>query len=342
MKFAVATHSFLLAIEFDQQWRPVHHQVLGTGYHYGIGLYCPQADQPATQFIAYRGGPALAEQIDRELITYQNVQNFPKVAVQRLDESFDDVHQLSQSAGGIYLANTGRNSLVYLANDGKRHEHFFDNLNYDYNHVNSVFPFGDKVLVMLHNKAHKESEVVVMSYDGHHGFTRGKSFSLWEIGCHNLYVEGRHLFYNGSRENRFVQADLARSRINQTIRLDGHTKGMSVSDSHILIGMSEHTVRDLRARSKGFLIVIDKSTLAVVATVDINFPDLPHPVGNINEIRNLSTPDRAHHLCETAPLNWAKVTMAESQQWQHKLFQMKTTILKPLRRLKQKLLGYQK
>jgi hypothetical protein len=342
MKFAVATHSFLLTIEFDQQWRPIDHQVLGTGYHYGIGLCCSQNNQPATHFTAYRGGPALAEQVDRELITYQNSQNFPKVAVQRLDESFDDVHQIAQSTEGLYLANTGRNSLVYLANDGRRHEYFFDDLNYDYNHVNSVFPYGNKMLVMLHNKAHKESQVVVMNHDQRHGFTRDKSFSLWEIGCHNVYVEGKQLFYNGSRENRFVQADLAHSRINQTIRLDGHTKGMSVSDGHILIGMSEHTVRDQRARSKGYLVVIDKSTLAVTATVDINFPDLPHPVGNINEIRNLSAPDRAHDFGGAPAFNWSKVTMAESQQWQHKLFQVKTTTLKPLRRLKQKLLGYQK
>lgn len=342
MKFAIATHSFLLAIEFDRQWRPISHSVLGTGYHYGIGLCYAPSNQSALRFTAYRGGPALAEQVDRELITYQNDLNFTKVAVQKLDESFDDIHQISQVDSGIYLANTGRNSLVYLSNDGSRQEHFFSQVDYDYNHVNSVFPYGDKVLVMLHNKAHKESEVVVLKHDRDNGFIQEKNISLWEIGCHNLYVEGEQLFYNGSRENRIVQADLARSCIMQTIKLEGHTKGLSVTDHHILIGMSEHTVRDLRARSKGFIVIIDKASFAVIATVDINFPDLPHPVGNINEIRNLSTQDMAHRFQRNVPLDWAKIKMAESQRWQHKTFQIKTTALKPLRRLKQKMLGYKK
>jgi hypothetical protein len=341
MKFAVATHSFLLVIEFDQQWRPINHQVLNTGYHYGIGLcYSPTA-QAATHFVSYRGGPTLAEQVDRELITYQNNQEFTKVSAQKLDESFEDIHQISQTNTGIYIANTGRNSLVYLSNDGKRQEHFFGQINYDYNHVNSVFPYGDKILVMLHNKAHKESEVAVLKHNHNSGFSQEKSFSLWEIGCHNVYVDGKQLFYNGSRENRFVQADLAQSCITQIIKLDGHTKGISVTDQYILIGKSEHTVRDLRARSKGFLVIIDKSTLAVTTTVDINFPDLPHPVGNINEIRNLSTPDRAHDF-GGPPFNWSTVTMAESQNWQHRAFRLKTTALKPLRRLKQRLLNYTK
>lgn len=342
MKFAIATHSFLLMIEFNQQWQPINHHVLGTGYHYGIGLRYTTTNQPAAYFTAYRGGATLAEQNERELITYRNDQPLTKVAVQKLDDSFEDIHQISQMERGIYLANTGRNSLVYLGTDGTRHEHFFSKRNDDYNHINSVLPYGSKVLTMLHNKAHKESEVVVLNHDYQAGFIQEKNISLWEIGCHNLYVAGKQLFYNGSRENRFVQADLSQSRITQTIKLEGHTKGLSVTDHHILIGMSEHTVRDLRARSKGFIVVIDKATLAVIATVDINFPDLPHPVGNINEIRNLSQPDMAHDLLHTVPLDWAKIKMAESQRWQHKTFQFKTTALKPLRRLKQKLLGYTK
>ena len=56
MKFAIATHSFLLGIEFDQWWQPVNHWVIGTGYHYGIGLCYNPASQSPTHFTAYRGG----------------------------------------------------------------------------------------------------------------------------------------------------------------------------------------------------------------------------------------------------------------------------------------------
>ncbi len=339
MKFVVATHSFLLALEVDPAWHVVNHALLSSGYHYGIGLL-PDTVQHhnVSHFVAYRGGNTLKEQNDRKLISFKNSPSWEQESATVLGEGFEDIHQVICANNGIYIANTGHNSIVYLADDASQQEYFFGNLTHDHNHVNSIFSYGEVLLVMLHNKAHKETELAMLRHDRAKGFAFATTLSLWNIGCHNIYVEDQFLYYNASREQQIVVVDIPRNQIAHKIQLDGHTKGMSVVGNHMIVGVSEHTVRDLRSTSKGHLVVIDKESLTQITTIDINFPDLPHPVGNINEVRCISDKDLAHTVNPQPAVDLSKLTLARSSRLRHLAFQATTIALKPVRRMKHKVM----
>ncbi len=179
MKYIIATHSFLLLIDFEDDWTIKNYKILNQGYHFGIALNENQnqeiegetnsvinTDSPG--FVAYRGGRNVHEQSDMALWNYKAngelVSNIP------LTGKWGDIHQLASANNGLYLTNTKYNRLIYQEyGSSTTHEYIFNGSDYDRNHLNSVFPCGEQVFVVLHNRAYSESELVVLNHD----FKRG-------------------------------------------------------------------------------------------------------------------------------------------------------------------------
>lgn len=286
MRFAIATHSFLLVITLDKDWTVKEYKVLNTGHHYGIGL----CNQGKGKLICDFGG--------KDLIVFEKDEPFSLLGSISTGGQHGKVHQVCYANDGIYLANTEYNSIIYQSLvDKSFHEYFFDSVRYDRNHINSVFPDKQRIVVLLHNHF-APSEVAVLRHDRTEGFQFQKRISLWHSGCHNIYLDDHRLMYNASAKGLFVTVDLPKRKIERILRFPGHTKGLCIIDKHILIGFSDHAVREARTTSRGHLAVIDKESLDIVKTVDVNFPDLPHPVGNVNEIRCLTETDYAHYCTE--------------------------------------------
>jgi hypothetical protein len=153
--------------------------------------------------------------------------------------------------------------------------------------------------------------------------------------------------YNASLAKRLVVVDLERERLVKKLAFAGlakdmpanagHVKGISVTEDYLMVGVSEHTSRDKRPTSMGYLGVVDRCSLSVLAVVDLNFPGLPHPIGNINEIRCLSGGELAQSRSAPSNVDWASVRLAKSNLLYHRLRRMKGKLLTPALHMKRRL-----
>jgi len=308
--FAIATHSFLSIVKLNNQWDLDDIQVLEKGHHYGIGLL----NDIENRFIA-KGG----KQGDQKFTIYRQTESkslsYEPIEYIHLGGEFRYIHQVSYHQDSLYIANTDFNCIVRLRLDGTflSKYHFNDYIS-DENHFNSVFPFNQKsVLCVLHNRGRKLSEVVLLSKSSNNEekFEIIEKAPTWDYGCHNIYTDGVFLFYNASQAGCFVIVDLKTQRIHRRLNFSGHAKGLSVLDNHIIIGYSDHGDQEMRKTSKGYLAVINRANFEKIKIVDLNHSSLPHPIGNVNEIRCLSHFDHGHYdhalKCESlAKLNLSR------------------------------------
>jgi hypothetical protein len=338
MRIAIATHSLLLVAELSDTWELCDLTVLERGYHYGMALKTGPSGEP--QLLVYRGGKSDAEQDEMELRIYDRA-DLRLLSSRPLDDSFGAVHQIAWANQGLYVANTKKNRLDYLAEGwDSRSSYTFGGVEGDIHHVNSVFPCGPDLLTVLHNRHQRESELAILRHQPDAGLTLHRKLPLWDVCCHNIFVDGRYLLYNASTARRLVVADLAASRVLHRIGFGGHhTKALAVTPSHILVGLSEHTVRRRRRFSEGFLAVLDRQSFKTTAVIDLNRERLPQPLGNINEIRCLDGQEEAHASGPLA-LDWSSVPLARSTPAAFWAFRLMTRGLIPLRRVKQSLLSF--
>lgn len=298
-RFVVATHSFLLAIETDAQWRLQNLHVLARGHHYGIALPAANGDR----FIAKGRG---------ELLTLYQPDGargggYLAAGERLLGEEFGEIHQIAQHEGLLFFANTGRNSLVWADADGAvLGRYHFGGKEEDIDHINSVFPLGSgRVACLLHGRGRRPSQIAILQLHGrtqiellHRGFLR-------HMGCHNLFVDRQRLVYNASEVGKVVTVDVRSGRIERELRFPGHTKGLSMLDRAFIVGYSDRVERALRTHSRGHLAVIDRRTLETKARIDLNHPALPQPAGNVNEIRCLSHAEYGQHTTDAEALTAA-------------------------------------
>lgn len=279
MQYVVSTHSFLLLLEFDEHWRIRDLKTLNEGTHYGIALL---SDSPP-QFVAKHNHSDLTTyRLDEDKVVQDHA---------IMQNGNDQIHQMAYARGGIYIANTACNSVTFQTIDGlTRHEYNFYGQHTDVNHVNSVYPCGELLMVLLHNRE-KTSEIFVLEHDLARGFRPLHVIRLANTGCHNIFVDKRHLYYCASGDRRFVVVDHQKRRVVKDLLFGGHTKGLSVTANHIILGVSDHAKREARLSSRGQLAVLDRRTHAILTMIDLN---VEQNVGNVNEIRCLSAPELAH------------------------------------------------
>jgi hypothetical protein len=313
MRFAIATHALFATLDVDDSWDVGTLRILGRGYHYGIGLGQPGGETTTGRgesCLVYRGGESVDEQNDMSLRSYLDGQasgSSPLVG------HVGDVHQIACANGGLYLANTRFNSVAYQHLDGRREEFFFSNVAHDSNHVNSVFACGDRLYVLLHNNHYRESQVVVLSHRPGLGFRPETVLSLWHTQCHNLFVDPgrRRLVYNASLDRKLVVVDLESESIVHTQSFDKHTKGLSVTRDHYLVGLSDYSHRSRRGSTRAYLGIVDRSSWQLVKIVDLQTANGGRPLGNLNEIRCLSGEELAHHAPAGRPLDLSQKLLAQ-------------------------------
>lgn len=297
-RYVIATHSFLVAIDFDSEFRVVRHFVINdSGHHYGIAL---TGDKD--RFIA--------KHIDEELMMVEARPPFSITSTIPLQPQVGYVHQIAAANGGVYVTNTKYNSLVFVGADGAcRHKITFGNKHEDINHINSVYPCGNQIIVLLHNRGRSESEVCILRHDLRRGFQIRHRMRLWHTGCHNVFVDDTNLYYNASKDQAFVVVDLKQQEIVHYLELPGHVKGMSLRGNTFLLGVSEVAERDKRVSTRGRVAVVERESFSVRKMVDVNFNSLPHPIGNINEIRCISGGERAHHHSRISSVDWSGIEL---------------------------------
>jgi hypothetical protein len=125
---------------------------------------------------------------------------------------------------------------------------------------------------------------------------------------------------------------MIKDRVSERVGFEGHSKGISMTRDFLVVGLSEHTFRDRRFRSRGQLVIMDRRSLSVIATVDLNFPSLPHPIGNINEVRCLSGEELAQAQTHPPNFDWPKLRLAKNDPVPYYLYRLQTGMALPLRR----------
>jgi hypothetical protein len=282
MRLAVGTNAGLLDLELDDGFAVTRETFVGRGHYYGIALL---PDEPNLLLCKHNYGmDRYVARGDAPLERVGSVE-YPGAAVSK-------IHQIAYADGGVYVADPERNRLAFHGADGRHEAVHFNGHEVDIDHVNSVFPCGAGVLVMLHNRNQRPSEIVLVEHGPGGTLHPAATIRLPDLGCHNVFVDERRLLYNASETGRVVSVDLALGTVERVAALPGHVKGLSVTADHVVVGCSPHIKgRQARLTSKGALVVLDRRSLAVVADVELGQEG---PVGNVNEVRALDGLETAH------------------------------------------------
>lgn len=327
MRFVLATHAYLLLATLTPDRRAAEVELVHSGYHFGL------APLPASRLLVYYGGENAYQQDQRRLLTYQVGDSAEMLHSHPLLGEWGDVHQIAWANDGLYLTNTQFNTLVYQnLLTGQTDHYVFEGRRHDWNHINSIYPCGRQLFVILHNRARRESQLAILHHDPQRGLELQRTLSLWDRGCHNVFIDGDRLYYSASQVNQLVVVDLTADAVVQRLAFAGwHIKGLSAAGDVIALGLSEHTMRDRRAFTHGRLALIDRRTLALVAEIPLSLGDPPRPIGNINEIRCLSAEELAHARPQPTPQTWEDVRLARRRLWQYWWHYAQTKVVRPLR-----------
>lgn len=295
-EFAIATHSRLLTCQLDNGFNLQQTSEISGGYHYGISTVDPVAvPGEGAAFYALYGGLDVSTQNINALRLFEKRQDS---WIQRDEIALGDrvgaVHQILSLGGEVLIANTKRNSVTRLHGTEVVEEYFIDGIDFDVNHINSLFVYGQYLFVVLHNKLQRESQIAVLEYQG--SFSEVARYSLWDAQCHNIFIHGSYIYYNGSSRKCVVKADWTNGNIIERTETEHHTKGMSVVDHYLVVGGSVYARRSERSSSDGFLYFLNRNTLSVEHIVEVSL-DLggtsPSGIGNINDIRSLRQNEQA-------------------------------------------------
>ncbi|MEN0110203.1 MAG: hypothetical protein AAF805_05730 [Planctomycetota bacterium] len=322
MKLVVATHAMLLLVEVDDRWRVVRRQVLADGYHFGVSLVPGrEGDFLAFHDTRFSDGPTVGF-LRRFRPTGDGCET---IEDRELDAYWRDVHQITPCGDRLLVTNTGGNSLVLCDGDFTPIDrHHFSGADHDLNHINSVYLYGGDALVLMHNRSKRMSEVAVCRVEGDRLREVAKR-SIWHRCCHNLFIDGGVLTYNGSADSLIVRVDLATNRVlSAEDARCGHNKGLAVVGDAMLFGMSPHASRSERGGTSGSLLVASRQTGDAITTIDLaaadaetGCPELGRPTGNLNEVRCVDAPDDAIGDPDAAPIDWAKTKLAEADVFGH-------------------------
>jgi hypothetical protein len=292
INFVIATHGGLYLVVLDREFQIVRSQLIDDGYHYGVTVDVA-SNQESSTIYAYRGGPGREDVLPKEIRVWnfdgQDVSAGERIA---LYEEAGDIHQITRhGVGGFLLSNSRGNSIDrWDPAQGLLDRIHINGFDTDVNHINSVYPVGDLVAVMLHNFRKLESEIVLLKDTGD-SLTELGRFSLKDWCCHNIGVIGHHLFFNASSARAIVKIDLRTLGEIKRVRLDAHTKGLSFDGKYIFSGTSDCAGRAERVRSCGWLNVVDPESLELVKKVQLTEPSRGTAFGNVNEIRLLNAAD---------------------------------------------------
>lgn len=341
MRYLITSHAMAAVLEVNERHRLVDAQILSRGYHYGV---CPTEN--VGEYWIYRGGEHGDAQTEPELLRFDLSAAQPVLRERRALPGLRDVHQILPLAGGLAAADTGNNRLVLLHGSDAQTEYVFDGLREDWSHVNSLHRCGGHLLALLHNKRRIESQVAVFAIQGAALHERSR-LSLWDVLCHNLFVDDDRLIYLASHANAVVAADLRADRQHSRRVLTeaaqsmpsrrGHVKGLSAAGDLITVGVSEFAERERRRSAQGCLVQLDRRSLDLRGIVPLS--GLPEPIGNINEVRRVDVIDEACADSEWGG-HWSGLRLARRQPlrlaWQRLQLQLMSPLVKWRRHRRQR------
>ncbi|MEM1369125.1 MAG: hypothetical protein AAGG02_14155 [Cyanobacteria bacterium P01_H01_bin.15] len=323
MRFVFATHAFcgVIDLEEENQWKIRSHQILAQGHHYGTALLDNGGFVSFRRQSKYQGS---------ELATYRQQQGqYEIVETQPIPFAYGSVHQIAYVQKQFFITNTDYNRLVIYEPGKPIIEGIIDDADFDQNHLNSVYPCGEYIYVLLHNLGKTESEIIVFQQQNQRLILLHRT-RLWDFGCHNIFVGENELVYNGSSRGHCVWVDLKRNRRKARLEFGGHTKGLSVTQRYIVVGCTPTVTRAVRDQAPAVLKIIDRKTFCHIADVDLNFPELSQPIGNLNEVRCLSEPELAHANIKglSTPFQpWSLASRDLAYQAYHRLNRLKRGFL---------------
>jgi hypothetical protein len=339
MELLVGSHSFLVWVELDDKFQLTGFERIADGHHYGI---TPLSQK--NMFLAKGGerGYTFYERSEKK-----SGKRFMVKDHFRIGRDFSAVHQVVEKDGGTYLANTDHNMLAWVplndpTNTEKRQKHHIGGYDKDINHINSIFPMGDRqVLTLMHNHGKVPSEVMIFDHSPEEGeFKVLARTYIWSRHCHNVFTDGEVLAYNASRTGRFIAGSLKSRKIIKQLNFGEHTKGLAVTNTHYIIGNSEMTnMRSRRYHTYGELIFIRRDNFKVDARVDINHPDLGQNIGNINEVRVIDQPDYSVRRAEGLDFDWSKFKLRSLSPLRKQLYLMRGIASRNLLKLYRKATG---
>jgi hypothetical protein len=345
MRYLLSSHAMLVSVDVAPDFTVGGFEILSKGYHFGIALGGRDGSVRRT-VVAYRGGETVDNQATPEILFFEERNGGFQNGDRKGLPGLGNVHQLACCWGGIIIADTQHDRILFRG-PGRSHEWVLGAGYSDRHHINSVFPTGNRVLILLHNRRRRESQIVVLRFDPVEGFMLEAELSLWDILCHNLWVdpEAGVLLYNASLVNKLVVVDLHRDRMERRVDLSpaalvlpsrkGHTKGLSVSEDYLAIGLSEETSRDQRASSRSCLVLLDRRSLEIAGIVRLDV--LPSPVGNINDVRRLDRTELALGLSVDSGVLWKELRLGKNGLLFHAFRRLQGHVALPAIRVKRKL-----
>lgn len=324
-------------LEIDNTNRLVAHHILSRGYHYGA---TPTLESGRKGFMVYRGGETGESQTVPEMLEFEDNGARPVLLRRRSVPEYGDVHQIMASPRGLLVADTANNRFVIETREGVR-EHVFGEIRQDVNHVNSVFLAGDDAVTLLHNKRSLESQLAVFQIRGAALRLEGV-LSLWDVLCHNVFVDGDRLLYLASHANTLVSVNLASDRMERRVVMReaektlpsgrAHVKGLSVTDGIVAVGVSEFADRAERRTAIGCLVLLDRRTLGLRAIVDLD--TLGEPIGNINEVRALDGLEEGCWTDRSVGQDWSSLRLARRDRLGFAMRRLQLLLLSPAVRLR--------
>lgn len=305
MLFVVSTHSVLAEVKTNELWDIDHLKVLATDHHYGIALTSSNGREFITMVRESNLITTYHKSDPHSEFMYKKSGSFV------CNGEYDDIHQIAYYDNGVYISNTGFNSVDYFSFTTRSSERFFiSGFRSDVNHINSVYPCGSNLLmVMLNNKGVKPSEVALIKHNPKNGFEVLKQFSLPDKECHNIYVDENFLVYNASKNGDFVVFNIQTGKEIRRFNFPGYTKGLSVTRKYYVAGYSEISSRNNRKNSKGYLAIINRKTLDLETFIDLSRSTFDHQIGNVNEVRCLSEKDYGHSYLTLESTNFEKIKL---------------------------------
>lgn len=217
----------------------------------------------------------------------------------------------------MLVTNTGLNELSLIQGGKLIGKHRFGGFSSDVNHINSVFPIGErKMLVMLRNRGRTCSEICVLER-ANDVLKEIARFPTWDAGCHNIFTDGKIMVYNASGPGDWVVVDMATQSVIERRRFPGHTKGLAVTNDHFIVGYSDHAQRKDRYISRGYLAFVNRESFSIDATIDLN--QINGPIGNLNEIRCLTGVDFSNGSTADLDVKWEDLRLSD-RDWVYKYF----------------------
>ncbi len=192
-------------------------------------------------------------------------------------EFIRDGHQILYKDESIYITNTGLNCITAVHKSGKgANIQLYDELGTDVHHINSINWHDDKWYLNQHRREFGQDNGGIAIFDNNWKF-----LEYIEVGkhTHNCLIKDGFLWVSDSDNGQLFKINLE-TKDKTVFPIDQRmTRGLIITNEHLLIGLSEKDTRENRHKNKtGRIKVYLYPSMEWVHTIEI--PDC----GQVNDL----------------------------------------------------------